>query len=489
MSGAPTGGPAIHSQPHPAAPGGQPALGAGAGIPLRGNDWTPLDRLTPAEPPRVSVIVAHFDQQAELDRTLAALRRQTHPADRTQLIVVDDGSPSAPQVPPGVLLLRQPDLGFRLAAARNLGAASATGDILCFLDADTSPEPGYLSALTRMPALSPDVLAVGRRRHAALAGLPIDAPVELAGPAHELPSPDWLLQAYADSRNLLVSDDRSYRFVIGAVIACSRRLFDRAGGFDETFTDYGGEDWEWAHRSWLAGAVFAHVPEAVAWHDGPEWAGRADDTARRTAKNAETLALARRIPVPGSRPFALRLGAASTPATPADIVVRILSADSLAALVLSVDTVLAALPGARVTVPPPFADALAPDDRLLHPGTVAVSRLVVEVPRPVRFAPGELGRAVARVTAEGLGSLELVTASGAGRAAGSGTATRDAGSDTAASRAPGEACTLAIVTSQRARAREAAWQRYDLFDHVIEPSVSLPITEEPDLAAYFGGWG
>ena len=33
-----------------------------------------------------------------------------------------------------------------------------------------------------------------------------------------------------------------------------RDLFAEVGGFDERFTSYGGEDWELAHRLWVAGA-------------------------------------------------------------------------------------------------------------------------------------------------------------------------------------------------------------------------------------------
>ena len=43
--------------------------------------------------------------------------------------------------------------------------------MLCFLDDDTLPEPGYLTALTRLPASCPDALVTGRRRHVDLSGL------------------------------------------------------------------------------------------------------------------------------------------------------------------------------------------------------------------------------------------------------------------------------------------------------------------------------
>ncbi|MCW2817868.1 MAG: glycosyltransferase, partial [Marmoricola sp.] len=137
------------------------------GHPLPGNRWDLLAEET-APPRTVSVVVTHFEQPDQLARTLAALGRQTVAPD--EVVVVDDGSSEPPRVPAGVTLLRQEDLGFRAAAARHLGASHATGEVLVFLDADTAPEPGFLEAITRLPRLAPELLAVGRRRHAELSG-------------------------------------------------------------------------------------------------------------------------------------------------------------------------------------------------------------------------------------------------------------------------------------------------------------------------------
>jgi GT2 family glycosyltransferase len=459
------------------------------GRPLPGNRWDLLDGVLPAEPPSVSVVVVHYDQQAELERTLRALARQDHPADRTEVLVVDDGSPVPPRVPDGVRLLRQEDRGFRVAAARNLGAAAATHDVLVFLDADTAPEPGHLRAISRLPALAPDCVAVGRRRHADLAGAPVDAPVERLGPERELPEPAWLVDAYRRSRDLLDADDRSYRYVIGAVTACSRTLFAEAGGFDEGFSSYGGEDWEWAYRAWLAGAVLAHVPDAVAWHDGPDWSGR--DAASRAAKNAEALRLADLVPVPGSRPRGL-------PSGRADVLVHAPAGNGVSAAqrFVSVDSVLAALPGAvpapgavpgsgavagSGTVPAPGAvrgsGAVAGPGTVAAPGTPADPdapatgdprfdrvRLDVLLDRPLHAdrGTGSVAAAVERVAAEGLAELALLGADGA---------------------------PLLRVVSRRARARERRWQRDDLFPRATAPAEGLtPLPDEPDLEAYLGGW-
>jgi GT2 family glycosyltransferase len=423
-----------------------------------GNRWDLLDGLEPDRPPVVSVVVAHYRQQAELDRTLAALRRQTHPAGRTEIIVVDDGSPEPPRVPAGVRLLCQADDGFRVAAARNLGASAATGDVLCFLDADTVPEPGYLAAMSRLPALAPEAVVVGRRRHADLAGLPVDAPVEEAGPAAELPEPQWLRDGYRHTRDLLDADDRAYRYVIGAALACSRWFFDRIGGFDEQFRAYGGEDWEWVYRAWLGGAVLAHAAGAVAWHDGPDWAGRdLGDPARRARKDAETLLLTDRIPVAGSRGHGLRTAGA-------DVVIRLGTAPSPAAAFVCVDSLLAALPTAMVRVPAEFAEMFTADQRVTSgaAGPEPLARVVVDVPAAVRADrnPGLLREAVSTVGAGALGTVLL-----------------------------GPAGAPAIrVDSARARARRATWGR-ELFETRVHADAGLtPLGADCGLAGYLGGW-
>ena len=423
-----------------------------------GNRWDLLDGLEPGQPPTVSVVVVHYRQQAELDRTLAALRRQTHPADRTEVIVVDDGSPEPPRVPAGVRLLRQADEGFRAAAARNLGAAAATGDVLCFLDADTTPEPGYLARMARLPALAPEAVVVGRRRHADLADLPADVPIEQAGRAAELPEPQWLRDGYRLSRDLLDADDRAYRYVIGAAFACSRWFFHRTGGFDEQFRAYGGEDWEWAYRAWLGGAVLAHAPDAVAWHDGPDWAGRdLDDPARRDRKDAETLLLTDRIPVAGSRGHGLRH-------TGADVVVRLGAAPSRAAAYVCVDSLLAALPSAVVQVPADFIDLFAADQRVTSgsPGPEPTTRVVVDVPVAIRAdrVADVLREAVSTVGVGTLGTVLLGPA-----------------------RSP-----AVTIGSARARARQATWGE-ELFETRVDADTALPpLDADPGLAGYLGGW-
>ena len=424
---------------------GLEALRRDGGWALPHNRWDLLDGLHPDPLPSVSVVVVHFEQSRQLARTLLALDRQDYPVGLVEIVVVDDGSAVPPAVPPHVRLIVQEDRGFRAAAARNAGAAAAGNEVLVFLDADTAPEPDYLRHLTRLPALTRDAVTVGRRRHADLAAAPAEARIETAGPAAELEEPRWLRDAYRRTGNLLESDLRGYRYLIGAVLACSRRFFlDEIGGFDESFTRYGGEDWEWAYRAWVRGAVLAHVPQAVAWHDGPDRAVREPQALE--AKNAEVLALAQLVPIAGSRPPAL-------PVAKADVVVTgPPSSATEGQAFVSRDSVLDGLPSAQLAED--GWDASGRFDRV---------RIEVVIEQPARVPREALAEATAAI--ESGGYARVVLRSPAGEP-------------------------LLRLTSTRAAARQARWG-----GPPILPDLDLATTgveallAEVDVEAYVGGWG
>ena len=327
----------------------------GARVP--GNDWQQLDGVRATPPRTVSVVVVHHEQDRQLTRTLTALARQRYPHDRLEVIVVDDGSRRVPDVPDGVRLLRQERRGAQRAAARNRGARASRGEILCFLDADTAPEPEYIERLVRLPSLTPEAVVVGRRRHACFDAVDLAADVTAAGPAGELPAPAWLHDGYVGTRDLRDAGPRAFRYVISAVLGCTRWFFDELGGFDEEFVAYGGEDWEWAHRAWLRGAVFAHVSDAVAWHDGPDWTAR-EVSDRRAQKNAEAMRLAQLITADGHRPRGLFGRRAQT------VVEFALELPGPVAFI-GVDSLLEALPRAAVLVPGRLAELFAGDPRVV----------------------------------------------------------------------------------------------------------------------------
>ena len=261
--------------------------------------------------------------------------------------------------------------------------------MLCFLDADTVPEPGYVSAVVRSIADGAD-LVVGRRRHADLAAT---SPAQLrrwflegAGAPEVLEEPAWLAEAYARTDDLRSAGDDAYRFVISAVLSTTRRLFEEVGGFEDAFRAYGGEDWELAHRCWLRGADFVHAA-AVAWHDGPDFAGRTEDADALRSRNVEGLALARFVPGTATR------GSGLVWAHP-DVVVTL--DDTGASDAQVVESVRSLLAGSDCGVWLRTGSALdVLDDPRVHRGeppaaVLARGRFRVELDRPVVLAGATL---------------------------------------------------------------------------------------------------
>ena len=511
------------------------------GQPVPGNRWDQLAQPThlipapgEARAPAISVVVPFYRDQAGLDLLLSALAAQDHPASRTQLIVADDGSPNPPQLPADLpfhtRVVRQEDRGFRASAARALGAAAAEGEVLAFLDGDMIPAPDYLTAAARLPALSPEAVVVGRRRHLDESLLDTGwRPGDPVPDSHILTEPEWLREAYTHTENLLHADSTGYRFVISAVLTMAREVYVDAGGFDPGFVGYGGEDWELAHRLWRAGGLLAHVPEAVCWHVGPDFAGREDPAEARRVKNRESMVLAPRISAPTARGSALGLtghlspvgGGIQGPTTArgARVVVTVpLGEGSQAAGVLCVDAVLQAVPNAVVSV----RNADAPGEPLPEPARSCLTdpRIQWSVRRPRTVHPDVLAGGSA-------GSVPLVTAAELARAAdwtvdlqvpvrpaGSGVRPKPAevsawlleleregvdrvevvdgtecvdGSDGADGAEP-----VATLTSSRARWRQARWGTADptLTRHIDLAELGWQtLRNEPDLEAWWGGWG
>lgn len=242
----------------------------------------------PRTQPSVSVVIPYFENPQGLTTIFRALEAQDYAGD-IECIVADDGSATAPTIPDDlsfpVKIVRQENRGFRAAAARNLGAKAASYDILAFIDGDTVPRRDYLRHAVAVVAHQPHALVVGTRLHA------------------DGQEPQWLQDAWVQTDHLAAADDSAWRFIISAVLTCSRDFFHRVGGFDESMVGYGGEDWEFAWRAWNKGARFWHSSQAIADHPENDWGERFDNFETAIAqKNWESTMLATRITHPLARP-------------------------------------------------------------------------------------------------------------------------------------------------------------------------------------------
>lgn len=98
--------------------------------------------------PKISVIIPVYNEERDIFLCLRSLQAQTYP--NFEIIVVDDGStdstPTQVKRFPAIFL-SQAHLGP--GAARNLGANSAHGSSLVFVDADMTFDPNFLTRLTQ----------------------------------------------------------------------------------------------------------------------------------------------------------------------------------------------------------------------------------------------------------------------------------------------------------------------------------------------------
>lgn len=140
---------------------------------------------------------------------------------------------------------------LNLAEARNAAAVKATGDWLCFLDADDELGPGYVAAMKRaMLDYRPWALFVPAVQY-------IDVLREV-----EIAEGETGLITKSDPPCVLNTGKPLYeinRAVIGTLVP--RELFLAVGGFRGDLTIY--EDWELWLRCERAGAELIDVREAI----------------------------------------------------------------------------------------------------------------------------------------------------------------------------------------------------------------------------------
>lgn len=194
--------------------------------------------------PFVSVIVP-VRNDPRIRRCLRALLGQTYPADRTELIVVDnrssDETPAVVRQHPVTLLVENRTLSPY--AARNRGIESARGEILAFTDADCVPDKHWLArAVAALEREGADLVG-GRVRF-------------------RYSEPPHAAEIFDSLHNL--DNDRSIaeRGVAKTGNLCARRrVFEAIGPFPAARRS--GGDVEWTGRASGAGFALIYAADAL----------------------------------------------------------------------------------------------------------------------------------------------------------------------------------------------------------------------------------
>jgi GT2 family glycosyltransferase len=213
--------------------------------------------------PTISVIVLNYNGRADLETCLASLAELNYPRGKLELIVVDNAStddsvPWLKQTHPDVHLIESStNLGF--AGGNNLGARSASGSYLAFLNPDTRVDKDWLIALVETVAQGADITCAGSVQlnwagdDVDYAGRPDDA-MDLY-PGHTV---DTLT-------SLKAAADVPLLFASGGAMLVRRDVFLELGGFDEYYFLY-CEDVDLGWRLWLRGYRVLRSTRSIVYH-------------------------------------------------------------------------------------------------------------------------------------------------------------------------------------------------------------------------------
>jgi len=230
--------------------------------------------------PQLSVVVPTYNRAPLLRRTLESLAGQRNPPP-FEVIVADDGSSDdTRQVAAefhdrlAIKYCYQEDEGYRVAKARNMGAAIAEAPILVFLDGGTLAGPDLLASHLRCHTRQP--VDPGSPAHGpAVAGYvygyqPYGSTAAIAE-ASSLLNPEQMYERYHDDplfrdprHGILAGFDFQlnaskipWRFFWTGNVSVNADDYRAVGGFDERFRSWGCEDVELGYRLHQRGVPLA----------------------------------------------------------------------------------------------------------------------------------------------------------------------------------------------------------------------------------------
>jgi GT2 family glycosyltransferase len=198
--------------------------------------------------PRVSVVVCAYNAADTLEDNLRSLEKLTYPD--YEIILVNDGSKDRTSAiahgHPRVRVIDTVNQG--LSAARNVGLAEATGEIVAYTDADTRVDPDWLTFLVQ-PFLVSDVVGSGGPN---------------VVPADDPPVAQCIARAPGGPTHVLL-DDRIAEHVPGCNMAFRRAALIAIGGFNPIYLR-AGDDVDVCWRLQARGGKIGFASSALVWH-------------------------------------------------------------------------------------------------------------------------------------------------------------------------------------------------------------------------------
>ena len=219
----------------------------------------------------LSVLTLIRGRQTHFDHLIAGLRAQASQPDELVVAHMQPEPPDYPDDLPFIVHCVGVDGDpLPLAKARNCAAQAAHGDILAFLDVDCIPDEQFVrrarEALdeTNSRVFLPEVRYL---------------PASTSGWINEYDEPDFKMLAEIGERHpakldltdCSVAPIDNFGELWGLSFILSRETWNAAGGMDESYIGYGGEETDFAQRLreseaelyWLGGTICYHQHHTV----------------------------------------------------------------------------------------------------------------------------------------------------------------------------------------------------------------------------------
>jgi glycosyltransferase involved in cell wall biosynthesis len=200
-----------------------------------------------SRPPRVSVIIPHYNDLKNLQRCITLLGAETLPPDDFEVIVADNNSRCGIEEVKRACgnrarVVPAPIQGA--GAARNAAVAASQGEILAFIDSDCRPTPDWLER------------GVAALAQAEIVGGRVD--IEYLDPRHPT-GVECFERVFAFNFKRYIEQ---LGFSGTGNMFVPRAIFDRVGEFRERVA----EDFDWGQRALAAGFTFHYAADAVVSH-------------------------------------------------------------------------------------------------------------------------------------------------------------------------------------------------------------------------------
>lgn len=218
-----------------------------------------------------SIVIPVWNKMELTIQCLTALARLPEQL-QYEVIVVDNGSSDGTgeflrQLRGDVrVITNSENLGF--AKACNQGAQAARGKYVVFLNNDTIPQQGWLSALVAEVDTHPEVGVVGSKL------LFADGTIQHAGVVFDRTyRAPYHIYRRLPGDHPAVNQRREFQVVTGACMLIRRDLFQELGGFDEGYRN-GFEDVDLCLKAREKGHLVVYQPRSVVYHLESQTNGR-----------------------------------------------------------------------------------------------------------------------------------------------------------------------------------------------------------------------